>query len=123
MEFVRKLANAPSGEEIENILGKDRRKFRDIDLVETLHNVYFGSDSSRGFIREFEDARRPIAIDRYGPPNDEDTDLGPYEAWRTENEGWGVPETFAPGANTWLRGRAYVLCDSERVRRMGRLKK
>ncbi len=56
--------------------------------------------SSQGFSREFEDGCSQIAPDRYEPPND--TDLCPYEAWRTENEGLRLPDTFIPGARTWL---------------------
>ncbi len=49
-----------------------------LDLPEILNKVYFGD----GFCQKFEDACGSVALDRYGPPNDEDGDLGPYEVWR-----------------------------------------
>lgn len=89
----------------------------DMNLSENLYGVYFGDGS-----QEFEEACDLVAPNRYGQPNDEDTDLGPYEAWRTENVGWGVPKFLIPDSKACLRDRAYVLWDSNRVRKMGRLK-
>jgi hypothetical protein len=58
---------------------------------------------------------------QYGQPNDEDTDLGPYQAWRAENATLNVAESFLLG-DYWLRDRAYVFWDSGRVQEMGRLR-
>jgi hypothetical protein len=88
-----------------------------VDLPEILYAVYFGDGT-----QDFEEACDSVALYRYGQTNDEDTDSGPYEAWRTENVGWGVPESFIPEPKAWLRDRAYVLWDSDRVRKMGGFK-
>jgi hypothetical protein len=121
VEFVSKLTNAPSCEDKQNILNTGREASFldevDVHLPDILYDVYFG-----GGTQDFEEACHLVAPDRYGQPNDEDTDLGPYEAWRTENVGWGVPESFIPEPKAWLRDRAYVLWDSDRVRKMSRLR-
>jgi hypothetical protein len=121
VEFVSKLTNAPSCEDKQNTLNTGLQASLldgvNIDLPDMLHAVYFGDGT-----QEFEEACNSVALDRYGQPNDEDTDLGPYEAWRTENIGWGVPESFIPEPKAWLRDRAYVLWDNDRVRMMGSLK-
>ncbi|KAK4032065.1 hypothetical protein C8A01DRAFT_20816, partial [Parachaetomium inaequale] len=113
VEFVSKLTNAPSCQDKQNILNDGRHASfldkADLHLPGILYAVYFEACDS-------------VAPDRYGQPNDEDTDLGPYEAWRTENVGWGVPESFISELKTWLRNRAYVLWDSDRVRKIGRFK-
>ena len=83
--------------------------------------VYFGR-SGDGFSQEFEEACDQIGLHQFGQPSDEDTDLGPYEAWGTENVGFGMYESFIPEIKVWLRERAYVLWDSDRVRKMGVLK-
>ncbi len=92
----------------------------DVDLPEILYMIYFGERRiGEGYSQDFEDACSSVALDRYGQPNDEDPDLGPYEVWRTENAGWGVPESFIPEPKAWLRDRAYVLWDGDRAREMG----
>ena len=83
-----------------------------------LSTVYFGDGRSQ----EFEVACDRIGLHQFGQPNDEDTDLGPYRAWGTENVGFGMYESFIPEIKVWLRERAYVLWDSDRVRKMGVLK-
>lgn len=91
-----------------------------VDLPEILHMIYYGARRiGDGYSQEFEDSCSSVALDRYGQPNGEDPDLGPYEVWRTENTGWGVPESFIPEPKAWLRGRAYVLWDGDRAREMG----
>ncbi|KAK4148372.1 hypothetical protein C8A00DRAFT_39076 [Chaetomidium leptoderma] len=121
VEFVSKLTNAPSYKDKQNMLNTGlNASFLDkanVELPEILYAVYFGDGT-----QDFEEACDSVAPHRYGQPNDEDTDLGPYEAWRTENVGWGVPESFIPEPKAWLRDRAYVLWDSDRVRKMGGFK-
>jgi hypothetical protein len=41
-----------------------------------------------------------------------------HQVWRTEHAGWMVTESFLIG-DDWLRDRAYVLWDSDRVQKMG----
>ena len=88
-----------------------------VDLAEALNDVYFGHCT-----QEFEDACVSVGLCQYGPPNEEDTDLGPYEAWRAENVGYAVTDAFIPSQKARLRDRAYVLWDNDRVGKIGRFK-
>lgn len=94
------------------------RKEVSVDLAETLNYVYFG----HGDTQEFQVACVWVGLYQYGPPNDEDTDLGPYEAWRAENVGYAVTDAFIPSSKAWLRDRAYVLWGNDRVGKIGRFK-
>ena len=93
-------------------------KGANVFVPDILCAVYFGDGRSQ----EFEESCDQIGLHQFGQPSDDDTDLGPYEAWGTENVGWGMPESFIPEPKVWLRERAYVLRDSDRVRKMGVLK-
>lgn len=55
-----------------------------------------------------------IAPRHTGQP--EDTDRGPFEAWRNTNGHLKVESSVMVSDNTWLRERAYVLWDEDRVR-------
>ncbi|KAK3294506.1 uncharacterized protein B0H64DRAFT_443583 [Chaetomium fimeti] len=122
VEFVSKLTNAPSWEDQQNILNTGLEASVldkvNVELPEILGYVYFGD----GISQDFEEACDRVGLHEFGHPSDEDTDLGPYKAWRTENVGSGMPESFIPGLKTWLRDRAYVLWDSDRVGKIGRFK-
>lgn len=60
---------------------------------------------------------------QYGEPADGDTDSGPYEVWCTENGKDSVAWSFFLSGNGWRRECAYVLWDSDRVRKMGRFRR
>jgi hypothetical protein len=78
-------------------------------------NVYNGAEHSHQRCES-------VARHQYGQPNDEDTDAGPYQVWRTENAAYDVAESFWL-SNDWLRKCAYVLWDSDRVQKMGGFRK
>ena len=100
--------------------GESFRKEANVDLAEALNAAYFDP----GNTQEFEVGCVLVGLCQYGPPNDEDTDLGPYEAWRAENVGYAVTDAFIPecSSKARLRDCAYVLWDNDRVEKIGRFK-
>ncbi|KAK3900671.1 hypothetical protein C8A05DRAFT_17042 [Staphylotrichum tortipilum] len=120
--FISRLTNARSRKGRLNILNGDiRASLRDdanASLPEALCNSY-----SINTIEISEELCDSVALDRYGQSNDGDTDLGPYEVWRAANVGRRVSDSVMADDNAWLRDRAYVLWDGDRVRKMGGFKK
>ena len=71
--------------------------------------------------KDFDHMCETVALHQYEQPNDEDIDQGPYQVWSTEHAGWNVLGSFSV-PDDWLRERAYVLWDSDRAHKMGRLR-
>ncbi len=113
--FIYDLVNAPSLEAKRSILDAGiGATFRDGSLDELsdilLMNVYDGDEH---FWRRCDS----IAPHQYGQPNDDDMDLGPYQAWLAESPTYLTQAFFPP--DEWLRDCAYVFWDSDRVQKMG----
>ncbi|GAB1311794.1 hypothetical protein MFIFM68171_02004 [Madurella fahalii] len=120
VEFIYNLANTPSPKAKRSILAAGIHasfcnKSYTLELSDALIGVY-------GDGEDFYQRCESVTLHQYGQPNDEDIDSGPYQAWRTENAGSRVAESFLLSAD-WLRDCAYVFWDSDRVQKMGRLGK
>ncbi|KAK3292943.1 uncharacterized protein B0H64DRAFT_476570 [Chaetomium fimeti] len=115
VEFIYNLVNAPSPKAKRSILAAGiSASFRDapaLELPEVLLDVYGGDE-------DFYQRCKSVALHQYSQPNDEDTDSGPYQAWRSENASDTVTESFML-SDDWLRDCAYVFWDSDRVQTMG----
>jgi hypothetical protein len=84
-----------------------------VNLPEALHEVLDDADG-RPLKAQSEEELHSIALRRDNPPDD-DTDQGPYEAWRNAHADSTLEESVMFGDDAWLRERAYVFWDRDRI--------
>ncbi len=85
-------------------------------LPQALQEVISDDGNDDRKLAEYSDAElHAIAQDRSGQAED-DTDQGPYEAWREANADYWLSDSCMSSDAAWLRERAYVFWDEDRLR-------
>jgi hypothetical protein len=130
--FIFELSNAGSYEARRQILYDALYGSRsaDVNLPQKLrecvvvHNIVdnavhlAGHNSGYDLVENYTEAGlRPIVSGNSGQASD-DTDRGPYQAWRNGNAGRSLKSSVMSMYTPFLRERAYVLWDSERVEKL-----
>ncbi|KAK3902172.1 hypothetical protein C8A05DRAFT_15727 [Staphylotrichum tortipilum] len=85
-----------------------------VNLPEALHEVLDDADG-RPVQFQSEEELHSIALRRGDSPEEDDTDQGPYKAWRNAHADSTLEESLMFEDDAWLRGRAYVFWDRHRV--------
>ncbi|KAK1775415.1 hypothetical protein QBC45DRAFT_422270 [Copromyces sp. CBS 386.78] len=116
VEFVYSLTVADSYDAKKSLLESsvDSMPGR-ISLPEALGQLY---DADGQMIEEYSEEQLRSMAPRHSDQTEEDTDCGPYQAWRNANEGLSLEESIMMAHNSWLRERAYVFWDAHRVSKL-----
>ncbi|KAK3946828.1 hypothetical protein QBC32DRAFT_225409 [Pseudoneurospora amorphoporcata] len=114
--FVYSLTVADSYDAKNSLLESplDSMPYR-MSLSEALRQVY---DADGQMIEEYSEEQLRSMAPRHSDQTEEDTDSGPYQAWRNANAGLTLEESIMMADNSWLRERAYVFWDAHRVSKL-----
>ena len=89
---------------------------RATNLPEALPEVIDDDENDGRKLAEYSDAELHAIAKRYSGQTEDDTDRGPYEAWREANADRWLADSCMLSEAAWLRERAYVFWDGNRLR-------
>ncbi len=89
---------------------------RATNLPKALQEVMADDENDDIRLAGYCDAELHCIANRYSGQVEDDTDRGPYEAWREANAECWLADSCMLREAAWLRERAYVFWDGDRVR-------
>ncbi len=88
-----------------------------INLPEALHEVLSDVDADRTLNEQSEQGLFLSIAPCHGEQPEEHPDKGPYEAWHNLHVGLTLGESLMCYRDAWLRERAYVFWDQDRMQK------
>jgi len=118
VEFVYKLTIADSYDAKHRMLDATSGVSEsEISLPEALWDVIDDDKTDDRRLGEYSDSELHSLAKRHGDETEEDTDRGPYEAWREANSERWPADACMLSDSAWLRERGYVFWDGDRLRK------